>query len=110
MEYRIPVKNKNYHKAVLMILNFNLNLSNLEIDILATLLNYNISIVDINARDIIRKEINKDKFNTNNYINRLKNKGILVVKPADKNLYINPTILDIVKNKRISFQFDIIND
>lgn len=108
MEYRIPVTAKNYHKAILMILNFNLNLSKFELDILATLLNYNISVVDVEARDIIRKELNKDKFNTNNYINRLKAKGVFITKPADKKLYVNPALLEIVKDKKVSFEFEII--
>lgn len=107
MEYVIPIKNKDYHKGMLMILNFNLNLSPMELDIVATLLNNNIEIVDIGAREIIRKTLNKDKFSTNNYISRLKNKNIFIVKPVDKRLYLNPTIIDIVRGKKVSFEFKI---
>jgi predicted transcriptional regulator len=107
MEYKIPVENKDYHKGILMILNFNLNLSELEMDIVSTLLNNNIEVVDTTAREIIRKELNKSKFNTNNYITRLTDKGILVVKPGDKKLYLNPSLVEIVKDKRVSFEFEI---
>lgn len=110
MEYKIPVKSRDYHKALLMVLNFNLNLSNLELDIVSTLLNYNIEVVDIEAREIIRKELDKGKFNINNYIARLKDKGILIVKPADKALYVNPMIMDIVRDNKVSFEFEIADD
>lgn len=108
MEYNIPIAKEGYHKAILMVLNFNLNLSKMEMDIVATLLDNKISIVDGESRDIIRKVLDKDKFTTNNYISRLKDKGILVVKPADKNLYLNPSIIEIVKDKKVSFEFELI--
>lgn len=107
MEREIPVKKELYHKAMLMVLNFELGLSNMEIDMVSILLNNNITIVDTEAREIIRKALNKDKFITNNYIQRLKNKNIFVVRPADKNLYLNPELLAIVKQGEISFKFKI---
>jgi predicted transcriptional regulator len=90
-----------------MILNFNLNLSKLELDILATLLNHNVTIVDTEARDIIRKALNKGKYNINNYISRLRKKKIFITKPVDKNLYINPSLIEIVRDKKVSFEFII---
>lgn len=107
MEYNIPVKNDQYHKAMLMILNFKLGLSNMEIDMVSTLLNNNITVIDTEAREIIRKTLDKDKYITNNYIQRLRNKNIFVVKPADKNLYLNPDLIDIIKEGEVSFKFKI---
>lgn len=107
MEYKIPVNIKNYHKAILMILNFNLNLSKMELDIVACILNHNMESVDLYSRETIRKELNKDKFIINNYIARLKTKKILIVKPADKKLYVNPNIIEIAKDRKLTFEFII---
>lgn len=107
MNYPINIEKENYHKAMLLILNFNLKLSKLEIDMLSILLKNNINVIDTEARDFIRKILNKDKFNTNNYIKRLKDKHIFIVKDNDKRLYINPYIWEIVKDKKVSFEFEI---
>ena len=105
MDYRIPINNKDYHKAILTVLNFNLHLSKQELDIVSTLLNHNVLIVDRQVRDTLRKDLDISKFNTNNYISTLRKKGILVTKPADKKLYLNSGIIDIVKDKKVSFEF-----
>lgn len=107
MEYPITVNKDNYHKAMLMVLNFNLKLSNMELDMLSTLLKHNITIIDTDARDLIRKVLNKDKFITNNYIKRLRNKNIFIIKPADKKLYVNPSLLEICNDKKVSFEFNV---
>ena len=77
MEYKIPVNSQNYFKAMLTVLNFNLNLSELEMDILCAMMNNGLIEVNIDTREIIRKVLNKDKFMTNNYIKRLRNKNVL---------------------------------
>jgi len=109
MEYKIPIAGKDYHKAILMILNFNLNLTPMELDIVATVLDHNLKLIDTRAREIIRLKLDKDKFNTNNYIKRLVDKHIFTINPGDKNLYLNESIIDIASNKKISFEF-LIND
>jgi len=109
MERVIPVKSKDYHKAVLMIMNFSLNLSPMEIDIVSCVLNHNMEIIDSYSRDTIRKELDKDKFTTNNYIARLREKNIFITKPADKNLYVNPNIIEMVKDPKISFELELID-
>lgn len=86
----------------------NLKLSNMELDFLAVILNHNLTIIDSKARKIIMEELDKDKFNVNNYIVRLRDKGALIVRPADKNLYVNPNIIEIVKDKKVTFEFDLV--
>ncbi len=108
MEYNIPVNKKDYYKAILMVLNFNLNLSSLELDILCTMLNNNMLEVNIDSREHIRKVLNKDKFMTNNYIKRLRNKGMLLDHPElNRVYYINPIILNIIKDRKVSFEFKL---
>jgi len=101
----IPVKKNSYYKGALSILNFSLGLTELEIDIVATLLHNKIYIIDSNARDLLRKVLNKDKYNTNNYIAKLKSKKILGTKPNDKNLYLDPGIIEATKDSKITFDF-----
>lgn len=110
MEKRIPVTKDNMYKAILMLANvpFNLNLSNLEIDIVSTWLQYKTYVIDISARDLIRKVLDKDKFNTNNYIRRLKAKGVIVQATDSKKLYLNPNLATIVNTDTITFKFDLI--
>lgn len=110
MEYKIPVTSKGYYKAILTILNFSLNMSKLELDILAVLLYHNMLEINADSREIIRKELDKDKFITNNYIKSLKAKGIILTNPTDpKKAYVNPEVVNIVKEPKLSFEF-IIND
>lgn len=110
METRIPVTKDSIYKAILMLGNvpFNLNLSKLEIDIVSTWLQYKVYVIDISARDLIRKVLDKDKFNTNNYIRRLKDKGIIVHADDSKKLYLNPKLAQIVNTDTITFKFDIV--
>ena len=109
MEHKIPVTKDSYYKAMLLIMNFSLKLRKFEIDILSVLLSNGIEQVNTDARDLIRKVLNKDKFNTNNYINRLKSKGILLPTSEERVFQINPSILEIVKDKKVSFEFIISN-
>lgn len=110
MERVIPVKQQDLIKAILMILNtpYNFNLSNMEIDIVSCMLNHNMQIIDLANREIIRMELDKDKFNLNNYIVRLRDKGMVIVKPADKNLYVNPNLYDLIKDNKISFELQVV--
>lgn len=110
MEYKIPVNKDNVYKAVLTVVNFNLGLSDMEIDILATLLKYRLYLIDTTARDVIRKVLNKSKFSTNNYIKRLKEKNIIVQEEETKKLYLNPGLREIINSNEITFKFDITDD
>ncbi len=107
MEHKIPVTKEGYCKAMLLLMNFTLNLRKFEIDIMTVILSHGIEQVTTDTRDLIRKILNKDKFNTNNYINRLKAKGILLPTSEDRVLQVNPSILDLIKDKKVSFEFVI---
>lgn len=105
----IPVNPKDVNRAILKVLNFNLKLSDLEIDIIATLLNHKIEIIDTSAREIVRKELNKSKFITNNYILRLRDRS-MILETNDGVMYLNPNLKDLVKDKDIQISFIPTND
>lgn len=111
MEYKIPVNKDNIYKAILILINrpFELNLSDLELDILATWLKHKIYVIDTDARDLIRKVLDKGKFNTNNYIKRLKAKNIIILAEDSKKLYLNPKLASMVNSDTITFKFDLTN-
>lgn len=107
MEYKIKVNSHSIYKAILTVINFSLKLSNNEIDIIATLLKYGFTVVNAEARDMLRKALDKDQYNINNYIKSLKTKKILL--KEGKDIIINPNLSEVLKSKEIVFKFDKVN-
>lgn len=107
MEYKIPVNKFNIYKSILTLINFKLGLSDMEIDMIATIFKYNFNKIDGEARDILRKALDKDQYSINNYIKRLKVKGVFI--ENDKKVYLNPNLKvnidNIVESKEINFKF-----
>ena len=105
MEFKIPVKKENIYDGILMVLNFYLKLSNEEIKMLSILLQHNVTIVNTDARALLRSVMNKDKYATNNYIKRLMDKNIILKNKDTKVLYIDPRIINITNEKEFNFKF-----
>ena len=55
------------------------------------------------TRVLLRDKLDKTKFDINNYIKRLKEKKLIIVK-EDKSLHINPNIIELMKFKTITFK------
>lgn len=106
--YKIPVNNYSVYKAILTIINFSLKLSNVEIDILATLFKYGYHTITVEARDILRKALDKDQYTINNYIKRLKDKKMLL-ETDNKEIVVNSDLKDVVESRKIVFSFDTNN-
>jgi len=103
MEYKIKVNKDNIYKGILTLFNFTFKLSELEIDLISVMLQNKISTIDTTSREILRKVMNKSKFDINNYIKRLKEKKIIL--QDDKKLYINPSIITICGINEVTFKF-----
>jgi len=110
MKYNIPVTKENIHKTILTAISFSLGLSELEIDILSTLLKNNLYIVDAKAKEILAITLNKSKFQISNYITRLRKKRLVVQANDDKRWYLNPELKPIIESKNISFEFKLDSD
>lgn len=108
MEYVIPIQNDKYYKAILMILNFQLNMSDLELEIVSTMLSKKIYDITPETRDMICKELSISAFLRNNYIKRLRDKGILLLRDSDKTYTLSPSLIELVKDRKVSFEFDIV--
>lgn len=107
MEVKLPVNNYNIYKAIVLLLNFKYQLSELEVDLLATILKYDFDKIDGDARDLIRKALDKNQYSINNYIKRLRSKDFLV--EVNKKTFVNPNlkkyIKSIVESKELNFKF-----
>jgi len=110
MEYNLKLTKDNYHKAVLLMVNTisQLGLTNLEVDILATMLKQGIIVVNTDTREILRKVLDKGKYTLNNYIIQLKEKGILIEHTGTKSLEINPNLVSAVKDHETSFNLELV--
>lgn len=108
MEYNIPVKRGLYHQAVLKILNTFLNMTDYEIEIVATMLKLNIQILDNQTRKLIRETTGKDLFTFNNYIKRLKDRNCLI--KSKEGLILNENIRKNFQSNELTFRFDLQDD
>lgn len=108
MIYPIKLNKDKYHNAIVKVIACFLNLTDFEIDVLVTMLKYNIYSITTDTRIIIRNQLGKDTYTFNNYIKRLKDKKALVVK--DGVLVILPSIVKCVKDQEINIKFDVYSD
>jgi hypothetical protein len=102
MVIKIPIqKEDQIFKAILNIVNFNLKLTEKEINIICDMLKKDITVINKDTRKILTTP--KDKYNFNNYIVRLKEKGVLL----DQNgvTRLNPNIVELSKHKSVGFEF-----
>lgn len=108
MVYPIKLSKDKYHKAVIKIIACFLNLTDFEVDVITTMLKYNIHSITTDTRIIVRNHLGKDTYTFNNYIKRLKDKRALIVK--DGELVILPSIIKCIQDKEINIKFDVDTD
>lgn len=105
MEYKVPVKKENYYKAILLIFNqLGLNLTDLELDIITNVLTMSKG-SSKELRKTIREKLDVSTHTLNNYIKRLKDKGVLI-KEKDI-LKLNPQLEDRVKDNKVHITFEV---
>jgi hypothetical protein len=106
MEYKVPVKKEHYYKAILLVFSqLGLNLTGLELDIVANMLTRGFTGLNKDFRKIIREQLDINQFTFNNYIKRLKDKGVLI-KEKDI-LKLNPQLEDRVKDNKVHITFEV---
>jgi hypothetical protein len=92
----IPIKMKYYCKAILNILNFGTRMTDVELDVINTMLTNNIITLTKETRVQLSSLLNKDVASVNFHIMKIKNKGVLVNNWHGK-LTIAPKIVNAVK-------------
>lgn len=106
MKYNIHIRKEDYHKAFLLVLSqLGLNLTELEVNLLSNLMKRGYYKITKDTRRIIRETLNIDQFTFNNYIKRLKDKGV-ITKEKDI-LIINQNLVDKVKDNEIHITFEV---
>jgi predicted transcriptional regulator len=103
------ISRKEYYKDILNKMVF-FSLSTFEVDIIITMLNSNRLEVNTDTREHIRKVLDKDKAITNNYIKRLRNKGVLLDGDKTATYILNPTVLQIINDGWITYNYIIHDD
>ena len=104
MILQIPISKESYTESVLKALGSFLDISNKEAEVMATMLDYNILILNSDGRERLRSRLKMDQANLNTYIYRLKKGRNLI--GNKNNLSINPHIIKAVKDKSITFNFE----
>ena len=99
MEVTIPVKKNKIIKGKLKILNFKLNLTDLEIEIVSTMLEYKLYILDKINKNKLISLLGKDRFTVTNHISRLKAKGI--ISKTKHGLILNQNLIDLFDNSMV---------
>lgn len=99
MERTISVSKEKYNRAAVTLLNCFLDMSEYELTIIVGMLNYNISQLNTKTRAELVKNLNLKPMSFNNYIKKLKDKGIL---QGSKNLTIHPNITSPIKDGVLS--------
>lgn len=110
MIHHFNLNKQVYYKTLLSTYNVigKMRLSNLEIDILSTMLESGLKIVNTDTREIIRKKLNKGKYIINNYLTGLKEKGILLESKDPRTLTINPTLINSISENEVIFKFQLV--
>lgn len=109
MKQVIPITSKeNFNKAAIKLVNCFLNMSDYEVNIIVGMLNYNIKSLNTITRAQLVNVLNLKPMSFNNYVKKLKDKGILL--PHRKELYVSSSIIKIVEDGEINITIKLDND
>ncbi len=101
MRLQIKIKDKQHLvKAVLKTISAIYDLTKTDLDVLEKI--YNNTIINKSSRKLIQKELNMSVYSINNYITRLKKKGLLV-EVAKHEYSCNALITNSIEEQQIEF-------
>lgn len=101
MELKIPTKEGTETKTMLKIVNsFINNLTDIELDIVSTMIDKGLITLSKNNRSELRSSLNMNKYLFNNYVKYLKDKKVLYLN--NEVLTLNPNIVRLTADKQIT--------
>ena len=104
MEFKLNLPSTSKKLMIEMINPVIGNLTTKEIELLSTIIDMKISVLDKDSRTDVRMKLDMDKFNFNNYIKKLREKKVL--QQVDKlTLKVNPNLVHILKHDSININF-----
>jgi len=101
MEYPISINKSKHTRAALSIINCFLKLSKRELDIIVTIIDNNITELNKAARKTIMDSIDIDNYGLNNYLLKLRNKGIII------NNKLSDKIIEASKDQEIIIKINV---
>ena len=105
MDYPIKITREKYYKAMLKVANCFLDMTELELDLIAYMFTYQMITLGKSERIKLGSLLNISIANLNNYIKKLRDKGILVV--DGKDLIVNSNIHNQIIDGSFSVKFEI---
>ncbi len=106
MELKVPVRIVNNNKAKLTLLNcFLKNLTNSELEIVATMLDTGLLELTSENRSTLKTSLKMNVYNFNNYIKKLTDKGILFLPKDSKILVLHPKVKEFTTDNKITVEF-----
>lgn len=108
MEKEISTTDRKYYKQMLKLINCFLNLTDLEIELIANMFLYNITVLDKTTRNQLRQLLNKSEFSFNNYIKKLKDKNVLIQK--QHGVIMSQSLIDIIESKEVNIKFNVLTE
>lgn len=107
MTNTIPISSKDYSQHILRIIGAMIpnNLTDFEIKILSTMIDNDIKTLDTDTRLKVRLLIDTSEYNFNNYIKKLKEKGILI--ETKYGLGIHPNVLNAVHDRELVIKYNV---
>lgn len=101
MEHNITIDKSRHAKAALSIINCFLKLSNRELEIIVAILDNNIKEINKQTREVIKESIDIDNYGLNNYLLKLRNKGIII------NNKLSDKIIEASKDQEIIIKINV---
>ena len=106
MHYPLKVSKQDYHTSMVRVMNFLFNMSDLEMNIIITMLNHKILYLTKETRKILKDLLEMSENNFNNYIAKLRRKKV-IVNADDNSLKLNMLIVQNIVDKKISVEYNI---
>lgn len=102
--YSVNLPSDQLNKAKLRLLNCFLKLTDKELDIVCMILDDDQLVITRVYRRSLLARLKTTNYNLNNYIQRLKNKKILI--NDGDNIKVNDTLLNIINSNNLTFNFN----
>ena len=105
MKVEIPISKDKYSAAMLTVVNCWLRLTDYELNIISKMIDNNIIVLDVKGREKLRGLTGKSVGSTNNYIKKLKDKGMIESSP--EGLVLSDKVLKPIRDRELNVLFHI---
>lgn len=108
MEINVPITKEEYYKGYMKVLNSFLKLSKGELNLVTTMLENDITILNTYTRGLLREMMDKDEYSFNNTVSSLKKSRTLI--KDRQGLMLNPQMINNIDKQYINITFHIVEN